>query len=218
MRPNLWSWITISEHKLLAELTPAFLFRETKQRGGYHTQKEEGKMAEIKKVLMIDDDAGACHMVKEGLEATGGFAVTTTSDVHQALDLCHKEHPQVILLDNIMPGKKGSELIKDLKGDAEAKNVPVVMVSGKGEMVYLEKKHQFHWEPNNPMVKERGELPDSKNPEVLSQAFGVDDYISKPFSLEVLIQVVTDVLEKSQRRKKKEAEEEASDDSMAMGA
>ena len=158
-------------------------------------------MADKKKILMIDDEPDLCLLVKGNLEETGEFEVVTTSNSEEAEGLCKRERPDLILLDNVMPTKKGSDIVKILKKDAEAKDIPIVMISGKGEMVYSKKKGQFQWLPNNPAARARGEIIEGKDPEVLAKAYDVDDYISKPFTTELLIQVIQDVIAKSIKRK-----------------
>ena len=83
------------------------------------------------------------------------------------------------------------------------------MVSGRGEMVYHKKKDTFKWEPNRRVVAERGDLPEGRSAESLSEAYGVDDYIAKPFSTELLIQVIEDVLERKRQNSKSQDEDRA---------
>ncbi len=163
-------------------------------------------MSEKTKIVMVDDESDLCLLVKGNLEETGEFEVVTTADPAQAENLCRSQLPALILLDNVMPGKKGSDIVKALKKDSVTKDIPIVMVSGKGEMIFSKKKGQFQWQPNNPAALARGEIVEGKDPESLARAYGVDDYISKPFTTEVLVQVIKDVLEKA--RKRKEASEE----------
>src|SRR3990167_4176080 len=154
-------------------------------------------MDEKKKVLVIDDDQGACLLVKHTLESTGEFDVATSSDIETAENLCIRERPDLLLLDNIFPGnKKGSDLVKILKAKDDTKGLPVIILSGKGEMIYSAKKQKFDWLPNNPVARSRGEIVDGKDPVVLAKAYGVDDYISKPFTSEILLEVVRDVLKR----------------------
>ena len=157
-------------------------------------------MGEKKKILMIDDETDLCLMVKENLEETGEFEVTTTSKAEDAEALCIQQRPDLILLDNVMPGKKGSEIVKLIRNNPETKNMAVVMVSGKGEMVYSKKKDHFQWLPNNPMARARGSIADGKDATSLANAYGVDDYISKPFTTELLIEVIHDVLKRKTRQ------------------
>ena len=156
-------------------------------------------MADKIKVAMIDDEQELCLLVKGNLEDTGEFDVITSNDPQGAEDFIRREKPDLILLDNVMPKRLGSDIAKKLKKDDETRRIPIIMVSGKGEMVYNKKREDFQWIPNNPITKERGKLPDVKGSEALSEAYGVDDYVSKPFATGILVEVIKEVLS---RRKK----------------
>jgi len=156
----------------------------------------EGKI----KILMIDDEEDLCVVVKANLEDTGEFEVVTLSKPQEAENVIRQENPDVILLDVVMPERKGTEIVAALKKDAELKTIPVIMVSGKGEMVYNKRKDEFKWMPNNPNVAKRGDLPDAKGAEALSQAYGADDYVSKPFTTELLVDIIKDVVSKKRKR------------------
>ena len=161
-------------------------------------------MGEKSKILFIDDEPDLCLLVKGNLEETKEFDVITSTDPLQVEALCQREKPDLLLLDNIMPARKGSDIVKALKKNEETKQIPVIMISGKGEMVFSKKKGQFQWLPNNPAVRDRGDIVVGKDPEELSKAYGVDDYISKPFTTELLIQVIKDVLKKAMKKKVEE--------------
>ena len=92
------------------------------------------------------------------LEGTGEFEVATSTDPAQAESLCRSQLPELILLDNVMPGKKGSDIAKALKKESSTKDIPIVMISGKGEMIFSKKKGQFQWQPNNPAALARGAI------------------------------------------------------------
>jgi DNA-binding response OmpR family regulator len=156
-------------------------------------------MAEKTKILMIDDEQDLCFIVKANLEDTGNFAVVTTSNPLEAEDLIKRERPDLIMLDVVMPKRKGSDIVLSLKKDPDLKKIPIILVSGKGEMIYNKKKDEFKWMPNNPMVKDRGALPEAKGAEALAQAYGVDDYIAKPFTTDLLVEIVNETLAKSKK-------------------
>ena len=158
-------------------------------------------MADKKKIVVIDDDPGLCLMVKETLEATGEFEVATTSNPMEAESAIRQATPDIVLLDIVMPQRKGVDIIAALKKDDNLKKTPIIVVSGKGEMVYDKKKHEFKWTPNSPLVKERGTLPDAKSAEALAQAYGVNDYISKPFTNQILVDVIKELLAKIEKKK-----------------
>ena len=151
-------------------------------------------MSEKMKIIVIDDDHGACLFVKKIIEKAGDFSVITTNDPKTAEDLCKKEKPNLIILDNVMPGLKGAHLVKVLRQNPNTKKTPIIMLTGKGEMVYTVEKETFEWQPNSPAVKQRGELEEQKNPRSLPDAYGVDYYIPKPVNTRRLLEIVNDIL------------------------
>jgi two-component system alkaline phosphatase synthesis response regulator PhoP len=157
-------------------------------------------MGEKIKVVMVDDEPDLCLMVKENLEETGRFEVSTTSKPDEVEKVVGQANPDVILLDVVMPKRKGTDIVVALKKSSATRNIPIIMVSGKGEMVYNKKKDEFKWLPNNSLVKERGQLPEGKGAAALTEAYGVQDYISKPFKTELLVQVIDEVLAKAKKR------------------
>jgi len=162
-------------------------------------------MEEKIKIAVIDDEPDYCEWIKVKIEETGEYDVVTCSKPEEAVDFVIEQKPGMILLDNIMPGKKGSEIARTLK--KQDKLWPIIMVSGKGEMIFNVKKEDFKWEPNNPMAKSRGELPDARSASALAEAYGVDDYLAKPFTIEVLLGIIQETWLKY-HEKKKEAEED----------
>ena len=163
-------------------------------------------MSDKNKIVVIDDDQGLCLMVKATLEATGEYEVATTSNPLEAEQVISQATPDIILLDIVMPQRKGIDIIAAIKKNAAFQKIPIIVISGKGEMIYDTKKHEFKWTPNNPAVKDRGTLPDAKGAEALAAAYGVNDYISKPFTNQILMEVLKELIAKLQ--KKKAADEE----------
>ena len=62
-------------------------------------------------------------------------------------------------------------------------------------MVYSKKKNAFKWMPNTKVVKDRGDISGERRPSALSEEYQVDDYVSKPVSKEILLNVIQGVLE-----------------------
>ena len=165
-------------------------------------------MGEKIKIMMVDDEPDLCLIVKMNLEQAGDFMVVTQNDPTKALEMVKQEKPDVVLLDVVMPGMKGSDLAKVLKADPATKTIPIIIVSGKGEMIYNKKKDEFKWQPNNPVIAQtHPDLPAVKGAEALAEAYGVDDYVSKPFTTEVLVEVINDVLQRRRKAQKPKDED-----------
>ena len=110
------------------------------------------------KVLVVEDDLGIQLLLGETLR-TGGHEAVAVSD-GLAVEAAAREHrPALILLDIGLPGMDGFEVLEQLKGDDELREIPVIMVTAWGE------------------------------PELMQRALdlGALDYIRKPFGVDDLL-------------------------------
>ena len=147
------------------------------------------------KILVVDDENDLCTLIKENLEEVAQFEVVTTSDPLIVEDLCEKEMPDLLLIDVVMPSRSGSEVIASLKKDPRTSSLPIVVMSGLGEMVYFKKKDKWRWLPNSEVVRNRGEILEEKDSRKAAEAYGVDDYIEKPFKQDRLLHVLKRAIE-----------------------
>ncbi|GHV95188.1 hypothetical protein AGMMS50293_15080 [Spirochaetia bacterium] len=114
-----------------------------------------------KKILIVDDEQINLEFFEVMLSKLG-FVVEEATDGVEALEKVKKFHPDLILLDNIMPRMSGWELTKILKDDPKYRDIPIIMFSA---------------------------LDDVKD-KVAGFELGVDDYITKPFNFsEVLARI-----------------------------
>ena len=87
--------------------------------------------AEVKaRVLLIDDEPDVLKTVGRRLEQQG-YAVLTAPDGFTGLKVARTEHPDVILLDIIMPHLDGHEVLQQLKRDPLTEDIPVLMLTAK---------------------------------------------------------------------------------------
>lgn len=101
------------------------------------------------KILLVDDSK-FLRLAMERALAHAGYNVTTASDGEEALRLAHERHPDLILLDMLLPKITGLEVLKSLKKDAATSGIAVVVLTGlsqknatrlrqDGALAYLEK-------------------------------------------------------------------------------
>src|SRR5918998_3695238 len=109
------------------------------------------------KILLAEDEKQIADMISFKL-TNGGHQIVRAQDGGQAIVLARRELPDLILLDAMMPGLSGFEVLRRLKGDAALRVIPVIMVTAKGH--------------------ERDVLSGLRG--------GAVDYIVKPFSLKEL--------------------------------
>lgn len=109
------------------------------------------------KILLAEDDNQIAEMISFKL-SNSGHQIVRAPDGEQAVTLVARERPDLILLDAMMPGLSGFEVLRRLKADAAVRSIPVIMVTAKGH--------------------ERDVLTGLRG--------GAIDYIVKPFSLREL--------------------------------
>lgn len=110
------------------------------------------------RILVIEDDDAIREVVRYTLE-NNGFTVLTAADGETGLTLALRERPSLILLDLMLPEMDGLDVCRNLKRDESAREIPVVMLTAKGEESDI----------------------------VLGLELGAIDYITKPFSGKVLV-------------------------------
>ncbi len=93
---------------------------------------------EAKKVLTIEDDAFLAGLVS-GKLIESGFSVTTASTGKDGLAKARTEHPNLILLDVMLPDMGGFEILEHLKKDPGTKDIPVIILSNLGGRDEIEK-------------------------------------------------------------------------------
>jgi two-component system alkaline phosphatase synthesis response regulator PhoP len=120
------------------------------------------------KILVVDDEIYIVHILDFSL-GMEGYEVLTALDGEQALEKARAEHPDLIVLDIMMPKLDGYETCKMLKAEAGTRDIPVILLSAKGRNV--DQKVGFE--------------------------VGADDYITKPFSPRKLVERINALLGQS---------------------
>ena len=82
-----------------------------------------------KTVMLIDDEEDFCFFLKQNLEATGEFDVVTSSNGTEGACQVKSIHPDVVLLDVMMPGISGADVAAQLKEDTRTRNIPLVFLT-----------------------------------------------------------------------------------------
>lgn len=80
------------------------------------------------KILLVDDDLTLNQMYQERLEMEG-YNVLSAKDGQQAIELAKIEKPDIVLLDIMMPGIDGFQVLDELKRDPDTMMIPVVVVT-----------------------------------------------------------------------------------------
>ncbi len=125
-------------------------------------------MSAAKRVLIVDDEAPIREMIAVALEMAG-YECLEADNARDAHELVVNSPPDLVLLDWMMPGMTGIEFARRLRKDALTAEIPIIMLTAKGE-------------------------EDSK---VKGLESGVDDYITKPFSPRELVARLKTVLRRT---------------------
>ena len=86
----------------------------------------------IRKVLIADDSSTDLKNLEQ-IVSGAGYQVITAASGKDALAKAKADRPDAILLDVIMPDMNGFQACRAITNDAETKNIPVILVSSKGE-------------------------------------------------------------------------------------
>jgi two-component system, OmpR family, alkaline phosphatase synthesis response regulator PhoP len=117
------------------------------------------------KVLVVDDEQDILELIRHSL-AKEGFEVHVAANGAQALEQARKVHPEIIIMDVMMPVMDGMEACRQLKDNPETKNIPVIFLTARSE--------EFA--------------------ELAGFEAGADDYIAKPVRNRVLLSRVKAIL------------------------
>ncbi len=116
-------------------------------------------------ILVVDDEEGIRQMLKFALEGAG-FGIIEAANAEQAQVRIEQQRPALILMDWMLPGVSGVELARRLKRQQPTRDIPIIMLTAKGE----------------------------ESDKVKGLDFGADDYVTKPFSTRELIARIKAVL------------------------
>jgi len=86
-------------------------------------------MKEIRRILIVDNDADATHLVKVLLERTGHYHVLEENDATKAYRSARNFQPDLILLDIVMPETDGGEVAEEIEADPELQNTPMIFLT-----------------------------------------------------------------------------------------
>jgi DNA-binding response OmpR family regulator len=111
-----------------------------------------------KKILIIEDELDFCAAVKLLLESNG-YSVIQARDGLTGLMMARKEHPDLVLLDLLLPKLDGFKILRFLKFDDKYKKIPIIIISA---MASMQSRNQ-------------------------GLELGADDYLIKPFKSEDLL-------------------------------
>lgn len=120
---------------------------------------------EGKSILIVDDDPDIVEAIKIAFADTGA-TIETAADGNTAIDIAEGKHPDLVVLDAMLPKRSGFLVLEKLKGGKKGNKPYIIMITGNQGS-----RHKT-W----------------------AQSLGVDEYINKPFRMEKLMETAEKLL------------------------
>lgn len=117
------------------------------------------------RILIVEDEPEVMELIALHLNHAG-FTLQTAPDAETAWELLGQDAPDAVLLDWLLPGMSGFQLVRRMRADGRAREVPVIMLTGRVDEV----------------------------DKITALEAGADDYVTKPFSPRELVARVRAVL------------------------
>jgi DNA-binding response OmpR family regulator len=121
-----------------------------------------------KPLVLVADDAPEILSLLTLRLRKAGYDVIDAADGERTLEMVRKHHPDLVILDVMMPGMNGWEVAKELRHDARFKDLGIIMLTAIGEKIN----------------------------EMTSPIYGADEFIDKPFEFDDLEAKIKSVLAK----------------------
>jgi DNA-binding response OmpR family regulator len=109
------------------------------------------------RILVVEDDPDISQMLRLYFDSQGYEALTVMRG-KDALDVCRKKQPNVVVLDIMLPDMDGYDVCRELRGSLRTSHIPIIFLTQK----------------------------DERSDKIAGLELGADDYITKPFDIEEL--------------------------------
>ncbi|MFY7842574.1 MAG: response regulator [Rhabdochlamydiaceae bacterium] len=118
-----------------------------------------------KRILLIEDEEDIAALIKLQAEVSG-YKLQVEVDGINGFRAIEREKPDLVLLDIMLPGQNGLDVVRKMKSNSDLKNIPIIILSAKREELDV----------------------------ILGLELGADDYVAKPFSPKVLFSRIKAVM------------------------
>ncbi|WP_010181494.1 hybrid sensor histidine kinase/response regulator transcription factor [Aquimarina agarilytica] len=137
------------------------------------TNADAEKQSKLPKLLLIEDNEDIRTFVKQGLEKT--YDIYEAADGKEGLEMAEKELPSLIVSDIMMPNIDGLEMSRQLRLDQKTSHIPIILLTAKS----------------------------STDTEREALALGIEDFVRKPFDLDVLVLKINNIISKRESLRQK---------------
>ncbi len=130
-------------------------------------------MASKKRILLIEDEEDIASLIKLHAEIFG-YRLYVEVDGVNGFRAIEREKPDLVLLDIMLPGENGFDICRKMKSSASFRKIPIIIISAKTQEIDM----------------------------ILGLELGADDYMPKPFSLQLLFSKIKALLRRTQEKGK----------------
>ncbi len=120
-------------------------------------------------ILVVDDEKDLVDLISYNLQRNG-YDIITAGNGNDAIEAAFRDLPDLVVLDLMLPGIDGTEVARRLKADPRTASTPIVMLTAKGEETDV----------------------------VVGLTLGADDYVTKPFSMKILLARLASVMRRKE--------------------
>jgi len=120
-----------------------------------------------KTILVVEDEADLCDLIGMNLQREG-YKTRLYRDGALAHADIQRQRPDLVILDRMLPGKSGDEILASMRHDLQTAAIPVIMLTARAD----------------------------ETDELVGFALGADDYVTKPFSMKALMARVSAVIKR----------------------
>jgi two-component system alkaline phosphatase synthesis response regulator PhoP len=124
-------------------------------------------------ILIVEDEKDIVRMLEYNL-GKEGFRVSSVHTGEAAIASAHKQHPDLIILDLMLPGMDGLDVCREIKKESKTASIPVIMLTAKSQ----------------------------ESDKIVGLEMGADDYVTKPFSPLELIARIRAVLRRTREKER----------------
>jgi two-component system alkaline phosphatase synthesis response regulator PhoP len=128
----------------------------------------------LAKVLVVEDEPDMTMVITHFLQHAG-YEVLTAENGKEGIEKAASEKPDLILSDTQMPVMNGWEMLEELRRKPGTRHIPVIMVTGRYEKYDI----------------------------AAAAAYGIADYVAKPFDPSLLLEKISDIFASNRRRRTK---------------
>ncbi len=120
-----------------------------------------------KTILVVEDEADLCDLIGMNLQREG-YKTRLFRDGASAHTDIQRQPPDLVILDRMLPGKTGDEILASMRHDTQTAAIPVIMLTARAD----------------------------ETDELVGFALGADDYVTKPFSMKALMARVSAIIKR----------------------